>query len=82
MPIGGAYTLEDLAARASMLGVACKRCDRRGRLNVAKLIDRHGADARLPDLKEVLAGNCPKRGSAAIHDRCGVFYPGLPVLFT
>jgi hypothetical protein len=81
MPINGAYTLADVAVRASMLDVACSRCDRRGRLNVHRLIEQHGATAKLPDLKDVLAGNCPKRGSHAIHDRCGVYYPGLTVLF-
>jgi hypothetical protein len=83
MPIGGASTLEDITTRgATMLDVACRRCDRRGRLNVARLIQQHGADARLPDLKGALAGNCAKRGSHAIHDRCGVYYPGLAVLLT
>jgi hypothetical protein len=27
-----------------MLDVACSKCDRRGRLSVAKLIAEHGAD--------------------------------------
>ena len=61
MPMNGAYTLADVAARASMLDVACRGCDRRGRLNVARLIEAHGQDAPLPDLKAALAGNCPKR---------------------
>jgi hypothetical protein len=82
MPIGGAYTLADIAAQAAMLEVACRKCDRRGRPNVARLIRQHGADARLPDLKDALAGDCPKRGSPAVHDRCGVYYPGLAILFT
>jgi hypothetical protein len=62
MPLGGAYTLADVAARAAMLEVACRKCDRRGRLNVAGLIQEHGADAKLPDLKDALAGGCPRRG--------------------
>ena len=81
MPMNGAYTLADVAARASMLDVGCRRCDRRGRLNVDRLIEAHGPDARLPDLKAALAGNCPKRQRQAVSDSCGVFYPGLAALF-
>jgi hypothetical protein len=50
MSSGGAVTLGEIAGRLPMLEVACSRCDRHGRLSVAKLIERHGADARLPDL--------------------------------
>ena len=47
-------------------------CGRRGRYNVARLIEQYG-DAKLPDLRHVLA-NCPKAGSHSIHDRCRVRY--------
>jgi hypothetical protein len=40
----GAVTLGDIAGKLSMLDVACSKCDRRGRLSVAKLIAEHGAD--------------------------------------
>jgi len=46
-------------------------------LDVAKLIERHGADTRLPDLRAILAGDCPRIGAASIHERCGVNYPQL-----
>ena len=36
---GGAVTLGEIAGRLSMLEVVWSRCDRRGRLSVAKLID-------------------------------------------
>ena len=55
MPMNGAYTLADVAARASMLDIPRRGCDRRGRLNVARLIEAHGPDAPLPDLKAALA---------------------------
>jgi hypothetical protein len=39
----GAVTLGDVAGKLGMLNVACSKCDRRGRLSVAKLIAEHGA---------------------------------------
>ena len=53
------------------------RSDRRGRLSVAKLIAEHGADMRLPDLREILAGDCPRVRAASFNDRCAVHYPQL-----
>jgi hypothetical protein len=47
--------------------IECPSCGRRGRYNVARLIERYG-DAKLPDLRHVLA-NCPKAKSLSIHDR-------------
>ena len=55
-----AVTLGDVAGKLTMLDVACSKCDRRGRLSIAKLIAEHGADMRLPDLREILAGDCPR----------------------
>src|SRR5947207_5971853 len=50
--LGGAVTLGDVAGKLAMLDVACSKCERRGRLSVAKLIAEHGADAKLPVLRE------------------------------
>jgi hypothetical protein len=77
MSSGGAVTLGEIAGSLSMLEVACSRCERRGRLSVARLIERHGADARLPDLREILAGDCPRASAVSVHERCGVHYPQL-----
>ena len=43
-----------------MLEIACRHCDRRGRLRVAKLIAQYGADMRLPELRYILAADCPR----------------------
>jgi hypothetical protein len=34
---GGTISLGEIAARLTMVEVACNRCDRRGRLNVASI---------------------------------------------
>jgi hypothetical protein len=62
---GGAVTLGEVAGRLAMLEIACSRCERRGRLSVARLIEQHGADAQLPDLRAVLAGDCPRVASVS-----------------
>ena len=63
-------TLHDL--RGPTLSIECTLCDRRGRYNVARLIEKYG-DIKLPDLRHVLA-NCPQAQSQSVHDRCRVRY--------
>src|ERR1700757_914737 len=64
----------DIADKNTMLEVACSRCDRHGRLSVAKLIERHGAKAQLTTLRMVIPGDCPWVGGV-ICEQCGVLYP-------
>ena len=66
-----------MAAKFAMIEIACRRCERRGRLSAARLIEQHGADIWLPSLCDVLAGDCPKRESVAAGERCSVYYPQL-----
>ena len=77
----GAFTLAEIAAKVTMLEVACSRCERRGRLSLARLIEQHGADASLGDLREVIAQGCPRLAATSVYDRCGVHNPGLPAAF-
>jgi hypothetical protein len=65
-----AHTLSDF--RTPTLSIECEPCGRRGRYNVARLMEKYG-DAKLPELRYVLA-NCPKAKSFSIHDRCRVRY--------
>lgn len=67
-------TLADLTV--THLAVACRKCERRGKLRVARLIADHG-DIGLPHLAGLLAGDCPKRHALPEHDRCSVYYPEL-----
>ena len=73
---GDAITLGDMAAKFTMLEIACRRCERRGRLSVARLIEQH-SDMRLPELCDVLASDCPRRESVSVGERCSVYYPQL-----
>ena len=44
MSNSGAVTLGDVAGKLAMLDVACSKCERLGRLSIAKLIAQHGAE--------------------------------------
>jgi hypothetical protein len=57
-----AHTLSDF--RVPTLSIECEPCGRRGRYNVARLMEKYG-DAKLPELRHVLA-NCPKAKSLSI----------------
>jgi hypothetical protein len=64
-----AITLADV--RSPTLTIVCEPWGRRGRYNVARLIAKHGADMKMPDLRTILA-NCPKAQSFSVYDRCKV----------
>src|SRR2546421_842606 len=66
----GSITLGELEGKVTMLDIACHRCERRGRVSLARLIEEHGADMGLPDLWESLAGDCEHARSTAVHNRC------------
>jgi hypothetical protein len=74
MPRDGSLTLSDI--REPTLAIACQRCGRYGRYNVARLIAAHGADAKLTDLLVTLA-NCEKARSVSVHDRCKARFEGF-----
>ena len=63
MPRDGSFTLSDV--REPTLSIVCEPCGRRGRYNVARLIEQHG-DAKLTDLLVTLA-DCQKAHSASAH---------------
>ena len=65
-----AHTLSDF--RTDTLSIEYTPCDRFGRYNVARLIEKYG-DAKLPELLQVLA-NCPKAETGSSRDRCKVRY--------
>jgi hypothetical protein len=72
----GSVLLVEVAARTSHVEIACSRCDRKGRYQVAKLVARLGEDFPMTDLGAELA-DCPRRSAAAHHERCDVYFPRL-----
>jgi hypothetical protein len=73
----GAVTLGELVGRVDRLEVRCRRCERRGRLRLARLIAEHGAGTGLPDLAARLAAGCPKAETPDLGERCFVYFPQL-----
>jgi len=77
----GAVTLGELDGRIDRLDVAGRRCERRGRLRLTRLVEAHGADTTLPDLAARLAAGCPRVKAPDPATRCFVHFPqlvGLP----
>jgi hypothetical protein len=58
-----------------MMRLACRRCERRGRYRVARLVAEHGADVALPDLRHALAVGCSQVGHRSTP--CGIYYADL-----
>jgi hypothetical protein len=57
-----------------VIHITCSKCGRAGQYRKARLVERYGADVRLPDLRHEIA-KCDRRG--AMHDACGVHFVGL-----
>jgi hypothetical protein len=78
--VSGSITLADVAAQASILVVACSRCERKGRYPV-ELSTRYGAALSIPHLLARLSADCPKRKDQTAYNNCGMYCPDLPALF-
>jgi hypothetical protein len=61
---------------AVMVRLKCWKCGRSGQYLKATLIDKYGADARLPDLLHKIASECPKMDALG-NDPCGAHYRDL-----
>ena len=75
--VTGSLSLDDISKRYRMLEVRCGHCTRRGRLRIGKLIDEHGRDMSLPDLRKFFAADCEHKTAARRADQCQVYYPQL-----
>ena len=68
------------AAGIALLEVSCNRCERRGRLSIARLLAEHG-----PELRRIVAADCPRMIAGKVPHVCGVHFPQmsrLPTPFT
>ena len=65
---GDAVTLGDLVGKITMLEVACRRCERRGRLRLSRLIEQHG------DMRLILPRDCPKAEAPSVGERCSIYF--------
>jgi len=74
MPASGAHILSDFEGKFDALTFVCSKCDRRGRYNLATLIDRFGADATVPNVLAEISADCPRRSPnrKSALDLCGV----------
>jgi hypothetical protein len=68
----------DIEGKLDMLRVECTRCGRKGRYSVAKLIAKHGRNGNLTKWGSELKGDCPRRDSPQLHERCDIICPDLP----
>ena len=75
-------TLGEVAERGGeMIEIRCGRCDRTGRLSVARVLAEHGPSAAMGHVLHAQVGDCPKRDGPQIQDRCDPYCPDLPDLF-
>lgn len=65
----GAWTLGEFPL--PMVRVSCAKCGRAGQYHTTKLIERHGVDMVMPELRHVLA-QCPRRYT--MNDPCMIIF--------
>ena len=82
MPENGYYVLSDIIGRAEMLELACGRCERRGRLSVARLAQEYAPKTQLNTIMRAQNGDCQKRNEREDRDRCDPHSPTLWPLFS
>ena len=83
--VSGVVTLGRIAALfadagLTMLEVSCNRCPRRGRLSIARLLAEHGPALPGPELRRIIAHDCPRMIAGKIPDVCGVHFPQMVAL--
>ncbi len=81
MPENGYYILSDIIGHADMLELACGRCERRGKLSVARLAADYAPDTQLHTIMRAQIGDCPQRAARQERERCDPYSPTLSRLF-
>ncbi len=70
----GSLSLAEYAAATVRL--SCWKCARAGQYRKTTLIEKYGADVRLPDLLHRIVTDCPKMDALG-DDPCGAHYRDL-----
>jgi hypothetical protein len=65
------------AAGLTMVEVSCNRCERRGRLSITRLLAEHGPELPGPELRRIIAADCPRMIAGKIPDVCGIHFPQM-----
>ena len=73
----GSVTLGELVGRIDRLEIRCERCERHGRVRLARLTAEHGAETSLVELATRLEAGCANAKAADLSRRCFVHYPQL-----
>jgi hypothetical protein len=78
MPRDGAIIFADLIGKLDLLRVACDKCGTRWllRIELNRLIERRGRDAKLIDWLDEITADCTKKRTGTCGARC----PQLPKL--
>ena len=61
-----------------MLRVECRKCARKGRYQVHKLIAKYGRNGNMMKWREQLNGDCLRRDARSIQERLDLICPDLP----
>ena len=69
-----------LVGKLDALEVACRKCGRKGRYPVARLIEQHGRDAKVVDFLAEITADCPKKQAGNMSDQCATRCPDLPLV--
>lgn len=74
----GLILLGQIAHHGRTLDVLCTRCDRRGRLSMARLLREFGPQAPVWRAIEHLNDDCAWKASNNIYQQCSLACPQLP----
>ena len=69
--------LSDLIAETAWMEIACRRCERRGRLRVSELFAFYGPDERVWTAVEDASADCPRKANTQTYEICQVSCPSL-----
>lgn len=77
MSRSGALTFGDIEGKLEYLVLECRKCPRRGRYSVARLIAEHGRSGKMTDWSHEVTKDCPRAIAKDYTDWCDVHTPGL-----